>query len=126
MLSASAPASQEMLAADQARAAAPREVDIDDLMDDPELERLHAERLASLQREAEKRAVLQRKGHGELQEVRPGCLVCTFLNMQNAWRCCSGRAWRCGGHWLLVPTVPAERGTHGETCDILCKHTSSA
>ena len=69
VLSASAAASQEMLAADQAGAAAPRDVDIDDLLDDPELERLHAERLASLQREAEKRAVLQRKGHGELQEV---------------------------------------------------------
>ena len=42
---------------------------MDDLLDDPELERLHAERLAALQREAEKRAQLQRKGHGELQEV---------------------------------------------------------
>ncbi|KAK9822821.1 hypothetical protein WJX81_004966 [Elliptochloris bilobata] len=60
---------KEMLAAGQASTAAPREVDIDDLLDDPELERLHAERLASLQREAEKRAVLQHKGHGELQEV---------------------------------------------------------
>lgn len=69
VLLARATASQEMLATDQASAAAPREVDIDDLLDDPELERLHAERLASLQREAEKRAVLQRKGHGELQEV---------------------------------------------------------
>lgn len=46
-----------------------REVDVDDLLDDPELERLHAERLAAMQKEAEKRMVLQRKGHGELQEV---------------------------------------------------------
>ena len=66
---ASVLALQEMLAAGQANAAGSREVDIDDLLDDPELERLHAERLASLQHEAEKRAVLQRKGHGELQEV---------------------------------------------------------
>ena len=47
-----------------------RNVDVDDLLDDPELERLHAERLATMQREAEKRAQLQRKGHGEYQEAR--------------------------------------------------------
>ena len=47
-------------------------VDIDDLLDDPELERLHAERLYALQKEVEKRAALQRKGHGELQEVEEG------------------------------------------------------
>lgn len=46
-----------------------RDVNVDDLLDDPELERLHAERLAAMQREAEKRVQLQRKGHGELQEV---------------------------------------------------------
>ena len=46
-----------------------RDVDVDDLLDDPELERLHAERLATMQREAEKRAQLQRKGHGEYQEA---------------------------------------------------------
>ena len=39
-------------------------VDIDDLLDDPELERLHAERLAALQRQVERRAVMQQKGHG--------------------------------------------------------------
>ncbi len=47
-----------------------RVVDVDDLLDDPELERLHAERLAVMQKEAEKRMILQRKGHGELQEVQ--------------------------------------------------------
>ena len=46
-----------------------RGIDVDDLLDDPELEMLHAERLAAMQREAEKRVQLQRKGHGELQEV---------------------------------------------------------
>lgn len=61
---------QEMLAsAETATTNGHREVDVDDLLDDPELERLHAERLAALQKEAEKRAKLQRKGHGELQEV---------------------------------------------------------
>ncbi|KAH9554256.1 hypothetical protein CY35_08G054900 [Sphagnum magellanicum] len=44
-------------------------VDLDDLMDDPELEKLHAERIASLKKEAEKRQALQRKGHGEYREV---------------------------------------------------------
>lgn len=52
-----------------------REVDVDDLLDDPELERLHAERLAAMQKEAEKRMVLQRKGHGELQEVHSSLLM---------------------------------------------------
>jgi len=61
---------QEMLAAGHGSAASTRAVDIDDFLDDPELERLHSERLAALQREVEKRAVLQRKGHGELQEAR--------------------------------------------------------
>lgn len=37
---------------------------MDDLLDDPELDRLHAERLAALKEEAEKRAQLQRSGHG--------------------------------------------------------------
>lgn len=49
-----------------------RDIDIDDLLDDPELERLHAERLATMQRENEKRQQLQRKGHGEYQEVEEG------------------------------------------------------
>ena len=49
-----------------------RDIDIDDLLDDPELERLHAERLAVLQQENEKRQQLQRKGHGEYQEVEGG------------------------------------------------------
>ena len=49
------------------------DVDVDDLLDDPELERLHAERLAAMQKEAEKRVQLQRKGHGELQEVPVPC-----------------------------------------------------
>ena len=49
-----------------------QDVDIDDLLDDPELERLHAERLYALQKEVEKRVKLQQKGHGELQEVEEG------------------------------------------------------
>ena len=61
---------QEMLSESSAPAQSQgRDLDVDDLLDDPELERLHAERLAVMQREAEKRVQLQRKGHGELQEV---------------------------------------------------------
>ena len=61
---------QEMLAESRAPAQDQgRGLDMDDLLDDPELERLHAERLAAMQREAEKRVQLQRKGHGELEEV---------------------------------------------------------
>ncbi|MQL96563.1 hypothetical protein Taro_029240 [Colocasia esculenta] len=48
------------------------EVDLDELMDDPELERLHADRIAALKKEAEKREALKRKGHGEFREVTEG------------------------------------------------------
>ncbi|KAF8772293.1 hypothetical protein HU200_005885 [Digitaria exilis] len=39
---------------------------------DPELEKLHAERIAALKKEAEKREVLKRKGHGEYREITEG------------------------------------------------------
>ncbi|KAH9295250.1 hypothetical protein KI387_038838 [Taxus chinensis] len=48
------------------------EVDLDELMDDPELEKLHADRIAALKKEAEKRQALERKGHGEYREVTEG------------------------------------------------------
>ena len=44
-----------------------RAVHMDNLMNDPDLEKLHKDRLMEMQREAEKRAVMQRKGHGEYQ-----------------------------------------------------------
>lgn len=46
-----------------------QEVDLDELMDDPELERLHADRIAALKKEAEKRQALKKQGHGEYREV---------------------------------------------------------
>ncbi|CAN0927290.1 Thioredoxin domain-containing protein PLP3B [Linum grandiflorum] len=49
-----------------------QEVDLDELMDDPELEKLHADRIAALKREAEKRESLQRQGHGEYREITEG------------------------------------------------------
>jgi len=47
-------------------------VDVHDLLDDAELQKLHEERIAQLQAEREKRAVMQRKGHGEVQEISEG------------------------------------------------------
>ena len=52
-------------------------VDVDDLLDDPELEKLHAERLAQLKEEAEKRAQMKVKGHGQYEEIEEG----TFLEV---------------------------------------------
>ncbi|KAI4381732.1 hypothetical protein MLD38_007779 [Melastoma candidum] len=49
-----------------------QEVDLDELMDDPELEKLHADRIAALKKEAEKRQELKRHGHGEYREITEG------------------------------------------------------
>lgn len=49
-----------------------QQIDVDDLMDDPELEKLHEARLAALKEEAEKRAEMARKGHGALTEITEG------------------------------------------------------
>eukprot|EP00232_Nephroselmis_pyriformis_P022252 CAMPEP_0182865820 /NCGR_PEP_ID=MMETSP0034_2-20130328/7885_1 /TAXON_ID=156128 /ORGANISM="Nephroselmis pyriformis, Strain CCMP717" /LENGTH=238 /DNA_ID=CAMNT_0024998139 /DNA_START=83 /DNA_END=799 /DNA_ORIENTATION=+ len=45
------------------------ELDMDDLMDDPELQRLHEERIAKLREEVEKRQKLAQDGHGDYQEI---------------------------------------------------------
>ncbi|KAM1529216.1 hypothetical protein ACFX1Z_018450 [Malus domestica] len=49
-----------------------QEVDLDELMDDPELEKLHADRINALKKEAEKREALKRKGHGEYRDITEG------------------------------------------------------
>ncbi|KAM7529680.1 hypothetical protein LguiB_033090 [Lonicera macranthoides] len=49
-----------------------QEVDLDDLMDDPELEKLHADRIAALKKEAEKRQSLKKQGHGEYRDITEG------------------------------------------------------
>ena len=51
------------------QASATRAVALQDLLDDPDLERLHGERLAKLKEKREKRAALERRGHGTYQEV---------------------------------------------------------
>jgi hypothetical protein len=58
---------QEQAAA--AAAGAPQRFDVDELLDDPELQALHEERLAKLKAEAERRAELERRGHGRYEEV---------------------------------------------------------
>ncbi|KAL6654927.1 hypothetical protein ACP70R_008392 [Stipagrostis hirtigluma subsp. patula] len=65
---------KEILANEKAQAtpASHDEVDLDELLDDPELEKLHAERIAALKKEAEKREVLKTKGHGEYREITEG------------------------------------------------------
>ncbi|KAJ3675241.1 hypothetical protein LUZ60_004283 [Juncus effusus] len=56
----------------QGASASNEEVDLDELLDDPELEKLHAERIAALKKEVEKREVLKRQGHGEYREISEG------------------------------------------------------
>ncbi|XP_024401539.1 thioredoxin domain-containing protein PLP3B isoform X2 [Physcomitrium patens] len=65
---------KEMLAEYKAQSSQPKheEVDIDDLLNDPELERLHAERINAMKREAEKRQKLQQQGYGEYRLVTEG------------------------------------------------------
>lgn len=47
-------------------------IDMDDLLDDPDLQRIHEERIAQLQKEAEKRAEMKTKGHGTYDEIEEG------------------------------------------------------
>ncbi|XP_024021777.1 thioredoxin domain-containing protein PLP3B isoform X2 [Morus notabilis] len=56
----------------QASSSVSQEVDLDELMDDPELEKLHADRIAALKKEAEKREAMKKKGHGEYREITEG------------------------------------------------------
>ncbi|XP_073155256.1 thioredoxin domain-containing protein PLP3B-like [Henckelia pumila] len=62
---------KELMANDKAQSSSSvnQEVDLDELMDDPELEKLHADRIAALKKEAEKRQELKIQGHGEYREI---------------------------------------------------------
>ncbi|XP_041018847.1 thioredoxin domain-containing protein PLP3B-like isoform X1 [Juglans microcarpa x Juglans regia] len=80
----------------QASSSFNQEVDLDELMDDPELEKLHADRFAALKKEAEKREALKRQGHGEYREITEGDflgevtssekVICHFYH-QEFYRC---------------------------------------
>ncbi|KAK8270542.1 hypothetical protein V6Z12_D11G204100 [Gossypium hirsutum] len=65
---------KEMLAQEKAQSSTSvnQEVDLDELMDHPELEKLHADRITALKKEAEKREALKRQGHGEYREISEG------------------------------------------------------
>ncbi|XP_020225659.1 thioredoxin domain-containing protein PLP3B [Cajanus cajan] len=65
---------KELLAQEKAQPSSSvnEEVDLDELMDDPELEKLHADRIAALKKEAEKRETWKKKGHGEYREISEG------------------------------------------------------
>lgn len=41
------------------------QMNMEDLADDPELQKLYEDRIQQMKEEAEKRAIMQRKGHGE-------------------------------------------------------------
>lgn len=89
---------KEVLAQEKAHASSSdnQEVDLDDLMDDPELEKLHADRIAALKKEAEKRQSLKKQGHGEYREITEGDflgevtasekVICHFYH-QEFYRC---------------------------------------
>ncbi|KAL6543956.1 Thioredoxin domain-containing protein plp3b [Orobanche gracilis] len=67
----------------QASSSVNQEVDLDELMDDPELEKLHADRIASLKKEAEKRQKLERQGHGEYREITEADFLSEVTNSEN-------------------------------------------
>ncbi|CAA2995805.1 thioredoxin domain-containing PLP3B-like [Olea europaea subsp. europaea] len=62
---------KELLAQEKGHASSSvnEEFDLDELMDDPELEKLHADRIAALKKEAEKRHELKMQGHGEYRDI---------------------------------------------------------
>ncbi|KAJ4950204.1 hypothetical protein NE237_027036 [Protea cynaroides] len=59
------------------------DVDLEELMDDPELEKLHADRIAALKKEAEKRQALKRQGHGEYREISEGDFLGEVTGSEN-------------------------------------------
>ncbi|XP_057740529.1 LOW QUALITY PROTEIN: thioredoxin domain-containing protein PLP3B-like [Arachis stenosperma] len=65
---------KELLAQEKAQASSSsnQEADLDDLIDDPELEKLHADRIAALKKESEKRQEWKKEGHGEYREITEG------------------------------------------------------
>lgn len=66
-------ASQEMMDAEASAAERNQSyIDMDDLLDDPDLQKIHEERIAQLKEEAEKRALMKTKGHGTYEQIEEG------------------------------------------------------
>ena len=61
---------QEMLEANKVQQAGHDDLDMAELQDDPELQSIYSDRLAAMQKEAERRQKQQRAGHGELTDVK--------------------------------------------------------
>lgn len=72
MLAAAKDYAKDMMMEEEPQRTQHGHIDMDDLMDDPELERLHAERLAQMQKEVEKRQEMKQKGHGEYEDIEEG------------------------------------------------------
>lgn len=68
------PHMQELLQKERKENAAAQhsKVDMDDLLEDPELERLHEQRLEKMKSEREKRQIMSHKGHGEVTDITEG------------------------------------------------------
>jgi hypothetical protein len=47
-------------------------LDVNELLDDAELQKLHEERIAKMRAEREKRLEMSRRGHGQLEEITEG------------------------------------------------------
>jgi thioredoxin-like negative regulator of GroEL len=65
---------QELLAQEKADKVQKKyaNVDVEELLDDPDLEQLHEQRLAELKAEREKRQEMSHKGHGEVTDITEG------------------------------------------------------
>mmetsp|Transcript_12759 Transcript_12759/g.27630 ORF Transcript_12759/g.27630 Transcript_12759/m.27630 type:complete len:241 (+) Transcript_12759:115-837(+) len=49
-----------------------QDYNISELLDDPELQKLHADRIAQMQQEREQRVQMQQQGHGQITEITEG------------------------------------------------------
>lgn len=60
-----------------------QQYNVSELMDDPELQKLHADRIAQMQQEREKRVHMQLKGHGEVTEISEGDFLEAVTKSEN-------------------------------------------
>lgn len=63
---------QEEMLANQKQSRVVHQTNMHEVMDDPELQKLHEQRIEQLKSAQEKRAEMARKGHGEMQEIEEG------------------------------------------------------
>lgn len=75
---------QELLDAEENAGAAQKHanVDVEDLLDDPELSQLHEQRLAELKADREKRQKMSHKGHGGMTDISEGEFLDVVTNTE--------------------------------------------